>query len=229
MWSSFDRNRAEVYQKHDAERTTAWTKTCPHTPVQKMALPHRKATMTTAFTTGEEEEGKRDSWVSWAEELVCEQVRAAPSFCSEREAAHLTIMATAEDSYRSPLVSRYASREMAFNFSDRKKFSTWRKLWIYLAQAEKVRLHLQLHLSLQWKLNVLAQALKSVERFLDLLWAISAMSQVSSENSSQLVSAAASWGDTEGTWSDNYNQKTVPTLNTSECCDRIVRYLTKNY
>uniref|UniRef100_A0A8C5DXZ7 Adenylosuccinate lyase n=1 Tax=Gouania willdenowi TaxID=441366 RepID=A0A8C5DXZ7_GOUWI len=39
--------------------------------------------------------------------------------------------------YRSPLVSRYASKEMAFNFSDRKKFSTWRKLWIYLAQAEK--------------------------------------------------------------------------------------------
>lgn len=40
--------------------------------------------------------------------------------------------------YRSPLVSRYASKEMAFNFSDRKKFSTWRKLWIYLAKAEKV-------------------------------------------------------------------------------------------
>ncbi|KAG7239394.1 hypothetical protein INR49_029160 [Caranx melampygus] len=26
---------------------------------------------------------------------------------------------------------------MAFNFSDRKKFTTWRKLWIYLAKAEK--------------------------------------------------------------------------------------------
>ncbi|KAM3597211.1 uncharacterized protein V6R79_001343 [Siganus canaliculatus] len=39
--------------------------------------------------------------------------------------------------YRSPLVSRYASKEMAFNFSDRKKFTTWRKLWIYLAKAEK--------------------------------------------------------------------------------------------
>uniref|UniRef100_A0A672FUP9 Adenylosuccinate lyase n=1 Tax=Salarias fasciatus TaxID=181472 RepID=A0A672FUP9_SALFA len=39
--------------------------------------------------------------------------------------------------YRSPLVSRYASKEMAYNFSDRKKFSTWRKLWIYLAKAEK--------------------------------------------------------------------------------------------
>ena len=40
--------------------------------------------------------------------------------------------------YRSPLVSRYASKEMAYNFSDRKKFTTWRKLWIFLAKAEKV-------------------------------------------------------------------------------------------
>uniref|UniRef100_A0AAQ6IK23 Adenylosuccinate lyase n=1 Tax=Anabas testudineus TaxID=64144 RepID=A0AAQ6IK23_ANATE len=39
--------------------------------------------------------------------------------------------------YRSPLVSRYASKEMAYNFSDRKKFTTWRRLWIYLAKAEK--------------------------------------------------------------------------------------------
>uniref|UniRef100_UPI003AADC2C2 adenylosuccinate lyase isoform X2 n=1 Tax=Centroberyx gerrardi TaxID=166262 RepID=UPI003AADC2C2 len=39
--------------------------------------------------------------------------------------------------YRSPLVSRYASKEMAYNFSDRKKFTTWRKLWICLAKAEK--------------------------------------------------------------------------------------------
>ncbi|NXN49412.1 PUR8 lyase, partial [Rynchops niger] len=40
-------------------------------------------------------------------------------------------------SYRSPLVSRYASPEMGFNFSERKKFGTWRRLWLYLAQAEK--------------------------------------------------------------------------------------------
>ncbi|KAG8138108.1 putative Adenylosuccinate lyase protein [Naja naja] len=39
--------------------------------------------------------------------------------------------------YRSPLVSRYASPDMAYNFSERKKFSTWRRLWLYLAQAEK--------------------------------------------------------------------------------------------
>ncbi|XP_049949702.1 uncharacterized protein LOC126457455 [Schistocerca serialis cubense] len=39
--------------------------------------------------------------------------------------------------YRSPLSTRYASKEMQYNFSDMKKFSTWRKLWIYLAKAEK--------------------------------------------------------------------------------------------
>ncbi|KAM5148677.1 adenylosuccinate lyase [Mantella aurantiaca] len=39
--------------------------------------------------------------------------------------------------YRSPLVSRYASREMAFNFSDSKKFQTWRRLWLFLAQAQR--------------------------------------------------------------------------------------------
>lgn len=55
--------------------------------------------------------------------------------------ARLTDMEGPDDEfmkYRSPLVSRYASKEMAYNFSDRKKFTTWRKLWIYLAKAEKV-------------------------------------------------------------------------------------------
>ncbi|KAJ3330677.1 adenylosuccinase ade13 [Blyttiomyces sp. JEL0837] len=41
------------------------------------------------------------------------------------------------DRYASPLTSRYASPEMAYNFSDQKKFSTWRKLWLTLATAEK--------------------------------------------------------------------------------------------
>ncbi|KAJ3362428.1 adenylosuccinase ade13 [Allomyces javanicus] len=41
------------------------------------------------------------------------------------------------DRYQSPLTSRYASKEMAYNFSDNKKFSTWRKLWLNLAKAEQ--------------------------------------------------------------------------------------------
>ena len=41
-------------------------------------------------------------------------------------------------SYRSPLTSRYTSPDMLFNFSEMKKFSTWRRLWLYLATAEKV-------------------------------------------------------------------------------------------
>ncbi|OXA63981.1 adenylosuccinate lyase [Folsomia candida] len=39
--------------------------------------------------------------------------------------------------YRSALSTRYASKEMQYNFSDLKKFSTWRKLWYILAQSEK--------------------------------------------------------------------------------------------
>lgn len=39
--------------------------------------------------------------------------------------------------YESPLSSRYASDEMLYLFSPDKKFSTWRRLWIALARAEK--------------------------------------------------------------------------------------------
>ncbi len=41
------------------------------------------------------------------------------------------------NTYESPLASRYASAEMLYLFSPDKKFSTWRKLWIALARAEK--------------------------------------------------------------------------------------------
>ncbi len=42
-----------------------------------------------------------------------------------------------KDIYESPLNSRYASKEMKEVFSPDRKFRTWRKLWITLAQAEK--------------------------------------------------------------------------------------------
>ena len=41
------------------------------------------------------------------------------------------------NAYENPLCVRYASKEMKYIFSDDNKFSTWRKLWIALAKAEK--------------------------------------------------------------------------------------------
>ncbi|MEX2187315.1 MAG: adenylosuccinate lyase [Pirellulales bacterium] len=40
------------------------------------------------------------------------------------------------DRYDNPLVTRYASREMTALWSDDRKFRTWRRLWVALAEAE---------------------------------------------------------------------------------------------
>ena len=43
----------------------------------------------------------------------------------------------ATNTYESPLNSRYASKEMQYIFSPDKKFSTWRRLWVALAESER--------------------------------------------------------------------------------------------
>ena len=43
----------------------------------------------------------------------------------------------AHDQYENPLISRYASREMSHLWSSQRKFSTWRRLWVALAEAEQ--------------------------------------------------------------------------------------------
>ncbi|KAJ6155382.1 adenylosuccinase ade13 [Penicillium chermesinum] len=46
-------------------------------------------------------------------------------------------MAANNDVYQTPLNSRYSSDEMKYLFSPRMRFSTWRNLWIWLAESQK--------------------------------------------------------------------------------------------
>jgi len=41
------------------------------------------------------------------------------------------------DRYENPLIARYASGEMSALWSDQRKFSWWRRIWLYLAEAEQ--------------------------------------------------------------------------------------------
>jgi len=59
----------------------------------------------------------------------------------------------------SPLVERNASREMAAAFGAQKKFSTWRRLWLELAKAQK---KLGLHIK-QTQINEMAKHLDDID------------------------------------------------------------------
>ena len=61
--------------------------------------------------------------------------------------------------YESPLVTRYSSAEMQYNFSDMKKFSNWRSLWLNLAKAQK---QLGLEISDE-QLNEMEKNLKNID------------------------------------------------------------------
>ncbi|MEM6365230.1 MAG: adenylosuccinate lyase, partial [Planctomycetota bacterium] len=39
--------------------------------------------------------------------------------------------------YENPLITRYASREMARHWGSQRRFGTWRRVWIALAEAER--------------------------------------------------------------------------------------------
>lgn len=65
-------------------------------------------------------------------------------------------MAEKKDVFVSPLVERNASKEMAELFGARKKFSTWRRLWLELAKAQK-------KLGLDIKQNQINQMAKHID------------------------------------------------------------------
>jgi len=44
---------------------------------------------------------------------------------------------SAFDTYQTSLTGRYCSREMSELFSQRSRHSTWRQLWLYLAESEQ--------------------------------------------------------------------------------------------
>ncbi len=65
-------------------------------------------------------------------------------------------MTDAQDIYISPLVRRYASDGMARLFGRQKKFSTWRRLWLTLAEGEK-----------QLGLNITDEQIRAMSEHLD--------------------------------------------------------------
>jgi len=60
---------------------------------------------------------------------------AASSYCQGAGRRHYTT--ATRHVFESPLAGRYASEAMSRNWSPQKKFSTWRRLWLALAEAQK--------------------------------------------------------------------------------------------
>lgn len=58
--------------------------------------------------------------------------------------------------YNNPLTARYASKQMSENFSDKKRFTLWRKLWIALAESE-----------MELGLNITSQQIAEMKKYVD--------------------------------------------------------------
>src|SRR5690348_6022275 len=62
--------------------------------------------------------------------------RTAEDLCRTAVACYLTSTMSNHSTYDNPLIERYASREMATLWGPQRKFSTWRRLCVWLAEAE---------------------------------------------------------------------------------------------
>ena len=67
-------------------------------------------------------------------------------------------MASDKERYISPFSTRYASEEMQYIFSEQFKFTTWHKLWIALAKAEKTA-----------GLNITDEQIEELEKYRDIV------------------------------------------------------------
>ena len=92
--------------------------------------------------------------------------------------------------YHTPLVSRYASKDMCYNFSDQKKFSTWRRLWLYLATVEKVRAPLPSHAGEQQYFDQCRIGIRKLRYMLLWMSLLGAMALYSTNDISMLHGAA---------------------------------------
>src|SRR5438552_2156501 len=54
-----------------------------------------------------------------------------------RTPSQIEVLMGSFEVYDNPLVTRYAGKEMAQLWGPQRKFSTWRRLWLALAEAEK--------------------------------------------------------------------------------------------
>src|SRR5262245_38825892 len=89
----------------------------------------------------------RSSWVAWRNRArTCESRTSATATTARPRSGWGEATRVNEEprqlgleqyqSYRNPLVERYASAEMSYIFSPACKFTTWRRLWLALAEAE---------------------------------------------------------------------------------------------